>query len=102
MERGAEPAVTTLELSAGFRRCCRELVPAAFETIAELLKHGEHERVRLEAARLILDYAALKPPEQHELTVSPDWARKVQAAWARRREQLALAGGTSAPAAQSL
>ena len=67
--------------------------PEALHTVVDLLRHAEHPRIRLEAARLILEYGGYKPSAQHDvqLRVVQTHVRMVQEAWERRRARLASA-----------
>lgn len=62
----------------------------------ELMHHAEHERIRLEAARLILEYGGHKAAAHHEVRLSIDQgqmhARTVQAAWAARLARRSAGG----------
>jgi hypothetical protein len=66
--------------------------PEALQTLIELMRHAEHERIRLEAARVILEYGGYKAAAQHDVRLSVDHShahvRTVQEAWALRRARL--------------
>jgi hypothetical protein len=76
-----------------FRGRCRAWAPRAFEVVVDLMQHGEHERIRLEAARLILEFSGYKPGERHEVTVVRDFGGTVAQAWKLREARLRSSGG---------
>lgn len=66
------------------------LAPLAAQTLVQLVQSAEHERVRLEAARLILEFGGYAPAQKHQIEVSrhESHARNVQEAWRRRAQRL--------------
>jgi hypothetical protein len=67
-----EPELPDTMDREAFRYHCRAWASRAFEVVVDLMQHGEHERIRLEAARLILEFSGYKPGERHEVTVVQD------------------------------
>lgn len=57
--------------------------PVAQDKLFELMEHADTQRLQLDATKLILDYAGLKPVEKKEHTHTHELG--VQEAWAKRR-----------------